>query len=238
MAFDFYEAAEDMTPAEAELRVSATAGGVCNAVAFWFELQLDASTSLSTSPYAEKARMHQHHDNLRLLVVCCIVTNNCKGRTADGNRLAGNCTPRLYYWAPMEAAAHGDQGPTWQQAVQWVEEMPVAQGDCLTVTTAHDTYGLSFRIQNAAMSDQAAGGELMPLQVCGHVVHLRTRQLHMAAFPAKRDHSQNVGIGSRVERSSGRCECSQRSALARGRTKPAGVPGGRVRSAAPGRAAA
>lgn len=56
MAFDFYEAAVDMTPAEAELRVSATAGGVCNAVAFWFELQLDATTSLSTSPYADKAR--------------------------------------------------------------------------------------------------------------------------------------------------------------------------------------
>ena len=61
MAFDFYEAAEDMTPAEAELRVSATAGGICNAVAFWFELQLDATTSLSTSPYADKARMHKHH---------------------------------------------------------------------------------------------------------------------------------------------------------------------------------
>ena len=62
MAFDFYEAAEDMTPAEAELRVSATAAGICNAVAFWFELQLDATTSLSTSPYADKARMHQPRD--------------------------------------------------------------------------------------------------------------------------------------------------------------------------------
>ena len=67
----------------------------------------------------------------------------------------------------MEAAAHGDQGPTWQQAVQWVEETPVAQGDCLIVTTAHDTYGLSFCIRNAATRDQAAGGEPMPLQVRG-----------------------------------------------------------------------
>ena len=78
MAFDFYEAAEDMTPAEAELRVSATAGGICNAVAFWFELQLDATTSLSTSPYADKARMHKHHNDVRLLIVCCVMTNNCK----------------------------------------------------------------------------------------------------------------------------------------------------------------
>ena len=68
--------------------------------------------------------------------------------------------------AVMEANARGDQGPTWQQAVQWVAETPVARGDCLTMTTAHDTYGLSFRIQNAATRDEAAGGELMPLQVC------------------------------------------------------------------------
>lgn len=54
MAFDFYEAAEDMAPAEVALRVAATAGGVCNAVAFWFELQLDETLRLSTSPYAAK----------------------------------------------------------------------------------------------------------------------------------------------------------------------------------------
>lgn len=69
--------------------------------------------------------------------------------------------------APMEATAHGEQGPTWQQAVQWVEETPVARGDRLTVTAAHDTYGLSFRIQNAATCDQSVGEELAPLQVCG-----------------------------------------------------------------------
>lgn len=55
MAFDFYEAAEDMAPAEVALRVAATAGGVCNAVAFWFELKLDETSRLSTSPYAAKA---------------------------------------------------------------------------------------------------------------------------------------------------------------------------------------
>lgn len=56
MAFDFYEAAEDMAPAQAELGATATAAGVCNAVAFWFDLQLDETTTLSTSPYAAKAR--------------------------------------------------------------------------------------------------------------------------------------------------------------------------------------
>lgn len=56
MAFDFYEAANDLAPAEAALSVVATADGVCNAVAFWFELQLDERATLSTSPYAAKAR--------------------------------------------------------------------------------------------------------------------------------------------------------------------------------------
>ena len=73
MTFDFYEAAEDMTPAEAKLRVSATAAGICNAVAFWFELQLDATTSLSTSPYADKARMHQPHDVVHLPDADCLL---------------------------------------------------------------------------------------------------------------------------------------------------------------------
>ena len=28
--------------------------GICNAIAFWFELDLDAETTLSTSPYSDK----------------------------------------------------------------------------------------------------------------------------------------------------------------------------------------
>ncbi|KAK9846546.1 hypothetical protein WJX81_006344 [Elliptochloris bilobata] len=107
MAFDFYEAAEDMAPAEVALRASAIAGGICNAVAFWFELQLDEAATLSTSPYAAK-------------------------------------------------------GPTWQQAVQWVEETRLMPGDRLTITAAHDTYGLSFKVVNDAQCDHDM--ECVPLQ--------------------------------------------------------------------------
>lgn len=62
---------------------------VCNAIAFWFELHLDESTTLSTSPYA--------NDGLR-------------------------------------------KGPTWQQAVQYVEERSVRAGETLDVVASHDTY--------------------------------------------------------------------------------------------------
>ena len=32
--------------------------GICNAIAFWFELDLDEQTQLSTSPYCEKVLLH------------------------------------------------------------------------------------------------------------------------------------------------------------------------------------
>lgn len=51
MAFDFYEAAANMAPAEATLPGRAFAGGTCNAVAFWFTLHLDEETELHTGPY-------------------------------------------------------------------------------------------------------------------------------------------------------------------------------------------
>ena len=36
------------------------------------------------------------------------------------------------------------QGPTWQQAVQWMEEVVVAPGMRLPLTASHDSYGISF----------------------------------------------------------------------------------------------
>lgn len=39
------------------------------------------------------------------------------------------------------------QGPTWQQAVQYIPEVPLKEGDRYTVTAKHDTYGLSFSLQ-------------------------------------------------------------------------------------------
>ena len=41
-----------------QLDLAVTAGGICNAVAFWFELHLDEETHISTSPYSEKVRFN------------------------------------------------------------------------------------------------------------------------------------------------------------------------------------
>ena len=54
LAFDFYEWRANMAPAEAALRLQVTRAGVWNAVAFWFDLQLDEETQLSTSPHGPK----------------------------------------------------------------------------------------------------------------------------------------------------------------------------------------
>jgi type II protein arginine methyltransferase len=50
--FDFYAAEANMAPAERRIELTFTAPGVFNAVAFWFDLRLDAEASLTTSPYA------------------------------------------------------------------------------------------------------------------------------------------------------------------------------------------
>ena len=36
------------------------------------------------------------------------------------------------------------QGPTWQQAVQWMPEVEVHAGSQTGLLTKHDTYGISF----------------------------------------------------------------------------------------------
>jgi hypothetical protein len=54
MGFDFYDAEANMAPIAAELMARITAPGVWNAVAFWFELQLDENTRLNSGPYCEK----------------------------------------------------------------------------------------------------------------------------------------------------------------------------------------
>ena len=59
LAFDFADWRANMAPAEMSLRLSIVHGGVWNAVAFWFELELDDETRLSTSPYDAKASDHE-----------------------------------------------------------------------------------------------------------------------------------------------------------------------------------
>ena len=48
------------------------------------------------------------------------------------------------------------QGPTWQQAVQWVAELRVSPGDELSVVCKHDTYGMSFALHDRDVYSQTA----------------------------------------------------------------------------------
>lgn len=54
MAFDFYEAQDNMQKLETHLSLPLHTTGTCNAVAFWFELHLDEERTLCTSPDAVK----------------------------------------------------------------------------------------------------------------------------------------------------------------------------------------
>ena len=54
LAFDFADWRTNMAAAEVPLRLRVAHEGVWNAVAFWFELELDEESRLSTSPYTDK----------------------------------------------------------------------------------------------------------------------------------------------------------------------------------------
>jgi hypothetical protein len=97
--FDFYAWEENMQPKEEPMSFEITEEGTFNAIAFWFDLELDEETTLTTNPFAE----------------------------------------------------HGEKGATWQQAVQYVEELTLKPGDSLKVVAAHDTYGISFRVDDSKL---------------------------------------------------------------------------------------
>ena len=58
-----------------ELPVDAV--GICNAIAFWFELHLDEETNLSTSPCSEK--VGTHHNTVSTEHLLLIATHDCYG---------------------------------------------------------------------------------------------------------------------------------------------------------------
>ena len=93
-AFDFYEWQQNMQPIERKLDLEITESGVVTAIAFWFELELDEDTLLSTSPYAD------------------------------------------------------EKGPTWQQAVQYIEELAMCEGSTLPLVAKHDTYSITFEVHD------------------------------------------------------------------------------------------
>lgn len=55
--FDFntQDPLRDFQPTDRQLSFTINAAGVCNAIAFWFDLKLDEHTTLSSSPYLQDA---------------------------------------------------------------------------------------------------------------------------------------------------------------------------------------
>eukprot|EP00958_Prasinococcus_capsulatus_P011345 scaffold1124_cov361-Prasinococcus_capsulatus_cf.AAC.26 len=105
--FDFYEWQANLKPLEKQLQLPVTQDGFLNAIAFWFELQLDEQTMITNSPFAET-------------------------------------------------------GGTWSQAVQYCEELRVRKGDSLPVVAMHNTYSISFKLDDTQI-DRAAVATRVPL---------------------------------------------------------------------------
>ncbi|KAK9917705.1 hypothetical protein WJX75_007354 [Coccomyxa subellipsoidea] len=65
----------------------------------------------------------------------------------------------------LHTSPYTDKGPTWQQAVQCVEEVHLVPGQRFNLVAKHDTYGLSFALQTdkpAAESGMGRGSENAP----------------------------------------------------------------------------
>jgi hypothetical protein len=70
----------------------------------------------------------------------------CHRVVADINRAIGSCAYVHAHYVKHNFGCDPcpQQGATWPQAVQWMEELEVAPGMRLPLTASHDTYGISF----------------------------------------------------------------------------------------------
>ena len=100
---DFNKYMENLQPAQKSLEFEINEEGVFNAIAFWFKLELDDVTELTTSPY-------------------------------DGAL----------------------KGKTWQQAVQYIEELRVSPGDAMPLIASHDSYGIKFDVNDQELKNRVA----------------------------------------------------------------------------------
>jgi hypothetical protein len=46
----------------------------------------------------------------------------------------------------LSTSPYEDKGPTWQQAVQYIKEVKVEEGDTLGIQAKHDTYSISYSL--------------------------------------------------------------------------------------------
>lgn len=103
-------------------------------MAFWFDLNLDHEHTLSSSPYGEKGATWPQVSG---------------GERAKHERLPVSLPPKT-------PAGHvPTRHSSWErlqlnrcavQAVQWLQEVRVVEGQDLSLTARHDTYGISFQV--------------------------------------------------------------------------------------------
>ena len=79
---------------QVQLEIPVTAAGICNAIAFWFELHLDEETHLSTSPYSHKVTKF-------LLYEYCMNTGMSSGNQVPAVSIP--CLPHEQPQSPQKA---------------------------------------------------------------------------------------------------------------------------------------
>ncbi|OUS43892.1 molecular co-chaperone STI1 [Ostreococcus tauri] len=130
--FDFNNYMENLQPTQRALEFDIDDEGVFNAVAFWFKLQLDEETELTTSPHVG-----------------------------------------------------AQKGQTWQQAVQYIEELRVDVGDKMPLVASHDTYGIKFEVNDTELQNRVAKRTGVPAyDPHWHVMHERIAEASHAMAKA------------------------------------------------------
>ena len=153
--FDFNKYMENLQPAQNVLEFDIDQDGVFNAIAFWFTLQLDEETELSTSPHVGTQK-----------------------------------------------------GKTWQQAVQYIEELKVSVGDKMPMIASHDTYGIKFDVNDAELQNRVAKRTGVPAydpqwhvmhESIGDASHIIAKAIAQNPIAYREAAETAVAIGSRPQ---------------------------------------
>ena len=143
--FDFYDWRENLSPLERKLDVPVVEDGVFNGIAFWFELQLDEDNVISTSPFEEKGKTWtqaiQYFEEIKVSVLFACASSSL-------------VTSLLVIL--LQAHSKGNAGMRFATIGQ------VSRGDLLPMTAKHDTYGISFKLDDTQI-DRAVASTRVPL---------------------------------------------------------------------------
>jgi predicted RNA methylase/uncharacterized protein (DUF2249 family) len=80
-------------------------------------------------------------DNQNLLTFKATANSTCNAIAMWFNLYLDDGQEILLSTSPYE-----DKGPTWQQAVQYIQEVTLRQGDELQIQASHDTYSISYQL--------------------------------------------------------------------------------------------